>query len=271
MTNSPDFLSQSDLAHLRQLLSQNQLAQAYDELSLRGYQYATLANGVVKGNSFSGRIALEFLGKTAEAQARPLSEAKLAAIRLDMANAYLDTLGLQLNSPMTQISRDISADEAWKFHTAVFQYQGLGPDAWTLNLPFMLMDIDARQVYWESVLNSAGIFEKEVLLGLVTDLIMKQAAVDPFDPVGVEDAWNWLHRLHNLETYQIALQITRSHVDQLATFIITTLADELHNGLDALTIRSILEHLDQILLVKSFKQELLFLQKQLTQPINLYR
>jgi len=271
MTNSPDFLSHSDLAHLRQLLPQNQLAQAYDELSLRGYRYATLANGVVKGNSFSGRIALEFLKKTAEAQARPLSEAELAAIRLVMANVYLDTLGLQLTSSMAQVTRDIKADEAWKFHTAVFQHQGLGPDAWTLNQPFTLMEAEARQIYWESVLNSAGIFEKEVLLGLVTDLIMKQAAVDPFDPIGVGDAWKWLHRLHTLETYQIALQITSSQLDLLATFIITPLADELHNGLDALTIRAILEHRDQILLDKSFKKQLLLLERRLTQPINLDR
>lgn len=256
MTNNPDSLTITDLGYFRQLVAHGLLAQAYDELAAQGYRYATLANGVVKGDTFSGRIALEFLGKTAESQGRPLSEEAVDAVRMAMAIAYLDTLSLQFSDPTALVTRDIVADEAWKFHTDVFQNQGLGADAWTLNLPFVLLEAEARQAYWDAVLDSAGDFEKEVLIGMATNFIVKQAAVDPFAPIEAEEAWKWLHRLHNLDTYLAAVEITGPQLDRLASAIVTTMADKLRNGLDAPTVMSILGHVDQSSFEEPLKTQL---------------
>ena len=263
MMPDPTSLTRNDLSHFRQMLANGQLAQTYEELAARGYRYAELANGVVKGDTFSGRIALEFLEKTAEAQERPLSDADVDAIRKSMANVYLDTLDLQFNSAEALVTRDILADEAWKFHCAVFQNQGLGPDAWTLNLPFTLMEAEARELYWTSVLNSAGDFAKEVLLGLATDFIMKQAALDLFAPIEAEDAWRWLHRLHNLNTYLAAVEITGSQLDRLASVLPETMSGKMQNGLNDLTIKSILDYLDQVSLDEPLKMQLSVLGKRI--------
>ena len=232
------------------------LAQAYDELAAHGYRYAALANGVVKGDSFSGRIALEFLGKTAVAQDRPLSEADVDAIRLAMADAYLDTLSLQASGAAELVTRDVVADEAWKFHSAVFQGQGLGPGAWTLNLPFTLMAAEARQAYWAFMLDSAGDFAKEALLGLATDLVVKQAAVDLSAPKKAADALAWLHRLHNLDTYLAFVETIGPQLDRLAAAILPALADRLQNGLDAPAIDTILGHVGQAYLDEPLKTQL---------------
>ena len=254
--SNPESLTRKNLRHFRQLLVHGQLVQAYDELAARGYRYATLANGVVKGDSFSGRIALEFLEKTAEEVGHPLSEEALDAIRLAMASAYLDTLGLQMNGSATSVTRDILADEAWKFHAVVFQAQGLDPDAWILNLPFKLMEAEARQAYWAAMLNSAGDIAKEVLLGLATDLIIKQAAVDLFAPIVAEDAWRWLHRLHNLDTYLAAAEVTNFQLDLLATALPTMLADKMRDGLDVHTVNSMLGYVAQASIDEPLKTQL---------------
>jgi hypothetical protein len=168
----------------------------------------------------------------------------------------LDTLGLQAGSTAELVTRDIVAEEAWKFHSAVFQGQGLGPDAWTLNLPFTLMEAEARQAYWAFMLDSAGDFAKESLLGLATDFIVKQAAIDLFAPTGAIGAWAWLHRLHNLDTYLAAVEIIGPQIDRLAAVILPTVADKLQNGLDAPTIDSILYHVGQAYLDEPLKTQL---------------
>ena len=256
MAANPAALTKKDLGHFHKLLKRGLLTQAYDELATHRYQYAALANGVVKGDTFSGRIALEFLAKTAEAQDRPLSEADVDAIRLAMAKAYLDTLSLQASRPAALVTRDVVAEEAWKFHSTVFQDQGLGPGAWTLNLPFTLMDAGARQNYWAFMLNSAGDFTKEVLLGLATDFIVKQAAIDLSAPKKAVDALAWLHRLHNLDTYLTAAEIIGPQLDRLAAAILPALADKLQNGLDAPAIDAILGYFDQAYLDEQLKTQL---------------
>ena len=256
MAADPATLTKKDLGHFRKLLKRGLLAQAYDELAAHGYRYAALANGVVKGDTFSGRIALEFLGKTAKAQDRPLSEADVDDIRLAMANAYLDTLGLQASNTAECVTRDVVAEEAWTFHSAVFQGQGLGPGAWTLNLPFTLMEAEARQTYWTFMLDSAGDFAKEALLGLATDLIVKQAAIDIFAPKKAVDSLAWLHRLHNLDTYLTAVEIIGPQLDRLAVAILPALADKLQNGLDAPAIDTILGHIGQTYLDEPLKTQL---------------
>jgi|GEM_PF-2596007 len=63
---TPDSLTGKELGQLRKLAAKGRLTKAYDKLAERGYQYAMLANGVVKGDTFAGRIALEYLEEIAD-------------------------------------------------------------------------------------------------------------------------------------------------------------------------------------------------------------
>jgi hypothetical protein len=51
-----------------------------------------------------------------------------------MANGYIDKLRNQIGSGA--VTRDITAREAWDFHSVVFNQNGLSKDAWTLNSLF---------------------------------------------------------------------------------------------------------------------------------------
>jgi len=262
-------LTKQELNQFRKLLADGKLAKAYDGLAANGYLYAELANGVVKGDTFSGRIALEYLEKTSETQGSSLTEAAIDAIRMAMADAYLNTLGLQLDSEQGLVTRDVLADEAWNFHATVFQNQGLGTEAWTLDLPFKLMEAKARESYWTSVLNSAGDFAKEVMLGLATDFIMKQAALNLFVPITAEEAWKWLHRLHNLETYRAAVEITSAQLDKLASSLPTKVSGKMGNGLDADTVKYILDYIEHAALDGALNKQLSALANLITDPIAL--
>ena len=58
----------------------------------------------------------------------------LDQIKTDMANGYIDKLRNQIGSGA--VTRDITAREAWDFHSVVFNQNGLSKDAWTLNSLF---------------------------------------------------------------------------------------------------------------------------------------
>jgi len=52
-----------------------------------------------------------------------------------MANGYIDKLQNQIGLEEA-VTRDITAREAWDFHSVVFNQNGLSKDAWTLNSLF---------------------------------------------------------------------------------------------------------------------------------------
>lgn len=246
-TKIPDSLTGKEVNQLRKLVAKGRLTKAYDNLAERGYQYAILANGVVKGDSFAGRVALEYLEKVAEEQSVAFAEEQLDAVRQAMADVYLKTLAQQINDTQAKVSRDILADEAWQFHSEVFASQGFAANAWTLHLPFTVMATEARDLYWAATLNSAGDFNKEILLGIAVDFIVKQAAINIFEPGQAHEAIAWLHRLHNLDTYAIAFDAKKSHLESLAANIPASLFNNVKDGVAFTAVRSVITYLNSII------------------------
>lgn len=60
----PDLLNNDDMNYAKRLLEESGPTAMYDYLSSKGYEYATLANGVAKGNSLAGATARQILGYT---------------------------------------------------------------------------------------------------------------------------------------------------------------------------------------------------------------
>lgn len=54
-------LTQEDLVCLEALLQIGQIQEFYSQISLAGFQYPSLALGIVVGNSKSGEIALGYM------------------------------------------------------------------------------------------------------------------------------------------------------------------------------------------------------------------
>ncbi|MBK7901346.1 MAG: hypothetical protein IPJ99_18860 [Betaproteobacteria bacterium] len=215
---TPNVLTQNNLDYARSLLDQGRVSGMYDYLAAQGYQYARLANGVARGDSPAGLIALEFMENTAQAQGHTLSEAEVNSIRGDMANGYLRALQQQLdNSTTDTVSRDITADEAWSFHSDVFQNHHLSADAWTLNTPFeIIVDSAARQAYWQQVLNAAGdpVAEASLSVGTYVSMSINTAITSPEN---ADKARSWLLRLDNLETYADVVGALGLQFDKVAS------------------------------------------------------
>jgi hypothetical protein len=189
----PQTLTQQDLDHVRQLHSNGKLVELYDYLQNRGYQYATLALGVVNGDEFAGFLALEFLQNTV---GRALSENELRGVRLAMADEYIATLQTQLNDDRDHlVRRDVTADEAWDFHSRAFNTLGYGADAWTLNTPFARMTDEERQSIWDQVLANPNDVLGTAWSGIKTAF----AAADLDMSSDRPSWWDWFGRIWDMD------------------------------------------------------------------------
>jgi|GEM_PF-3524168 len=104
----------------------------------------------------------------------------------------------------------------------------------------------ARDLYWTATLNSTGDFHNEILLGVAVDVIVKQAVINVFEPIQTQEAVAWLHRLHNLDTYAIAVEAKKSHLESLAASLPVTLFTNLKDGITFTAVRSIIDYLSSL-------------------------
>jgi subtilisin-like proprotein convertase family protein/Ca2+-binding RTX toxin-like protein len=169
-------LTKTDLDHARSLLESQGPGSMYDFLSARGYKYATLANGVAKGNSVSGEVAINFMKMTASQAGAPLTQEDVKNIRFEMAEAYVEVLLDKLKQNGGVLSSDIDHREGWIFHSDVFQKNGLPSDTWTLNSVFLIMSEGSREGYWQAALDAAGNLPAELSLAARTDVLMATAS-----------------------------------------------------------------------------------------------
>ncbi|QAY88989.1 hypothetical protein [Pseudomonas sp. ACM7] len=67
-----------ELDHAKSLLSSAGPGAMYDYLAAKGYKYAVLANGVAKGDSVAGEVAINFMKMTASDAGHVMSEDDVA-------------------------------------------------------------------------------------------------------------------------------------------------------------------------------------------------
>ncbi|VVO88756.1 hypothetical protein PS874_02061 [Pseudomonas fluorescens] len=182
-----------DLDQARSLLDSGGPGAMYDFLSAKGYKYATLANGVAKGNSVAGAVAINYLLQTASELGVSLSPEVVDKIKFDLASAYHGELKkILLKDGVVEV--DIDHIGGWAIHTEVLKKYGVSPDGWTLNSVFLVMEPGSREPYWRIVLDSAGNVQKELKLSVQTDIMMSTAST-----IGPEEnrklAKSWIDRV----------------------------------------------------------------------------
>jgi hypothetical protein len=182
-------MNTDQLAQARAILTAGRIEDMYAYIAAFGHRYASLASGVARGNMFSGLSALEFLEETARAAGTPLDAAGIQEVRRRMADALLSTLGRIADLSNGQVTREITADEAWGFHNEVFDGLDLPVDAGTMNTPFELMDANERAEIWDSLLESNGRLPWDSIAGLqLTEAVWENSD-------GGGKAWSWFKRL----------------------------------------------------------------------------
>lgn len=105
-------LNAADLACARELLAAHQESKdpspMYDFLASKGDRYARLANGVAKGDSIAGAMAIHYLESVAASHNQPMTASQLNNIRYDMAHGYLNTQQKRLDASPQELSMVIS-------------------------------------------------------------------------------------------------------------------------------------------------------------------
>ena len=172
----PQELKMSDLDYAKGLLASKGPEEMYDYLAAKGYKYATLANGVVKGNSVAGEVAINFMKLTASDLSRAMSDSDVNRVRQQMADAYINVLVDKVDKGTGTLTSDINHREAWDFHSKIFKENGLPADAWTLNSVLLVMSQRSREGYWQAALDAAGSLPAELSLAARTDVLMSTAS-----------------------------------------------------------------------------------------------
>ncbi|CNI10567.1 putative serine protease [Yersinia aldovae] len=198
-------LNAADLAYARQLLEANKESKdpgpMYDFLASKGDRYAILANGVARGDSIAGGMAIHNMERVGGRHNKPLSETHIKNIGYDMAGGYLNTQQSRLdNSPTGIIYGDIDHKQAAQFHNSVFEMYGLPPEAWTLTEVFNAMTKDSRPIYWEQTLSTCGRPFEELKHSFKTYQLMAYSS--SFGPDDTQKSSRaWLDRMDSLPGY----------------------------------------------------------------------
>ncbi|CNJ21697.1 putative serine protease [Yersinia intermedia] len=198
-------LNAADLACARQLLEAHKESKdpspMYDFFASKGDRYAILANGVAKGDSIAGAMAIHNMESVGGRHNKHLTETDIKYIRYDMAHGYLDTQQNRLDESLTGIIYgDIGHEQAAQFHNSVFEMHGLPPEAWTLTEVFNAMTEDSRPIYWEQTLSTGGRPFEELKHSFKTYQLMAYSS--SFGPDDTQKSTRqWLDRMDSLPGY----------------------------------------------------------------------
>ncbi|WET14279.1 hypothetical protein P2W49_17445 [Yersinia intermedia] len=198
-------LNAADLACARQLLEAHKESKdpgpMYDFLASKGDRYAILANGVARGDSIAGAMAIHNMESVGGRHNKPVTETDIKHIRYDMAHGYLDTQQKRLDdSPTGIIYGDIGHEQAAWFHNRVFGDHGLPAEAWTLTEVFNAMTEDSRPIYWEQTLSTGGRPFEELKHSFKTYQLMAYSS--SFGPDDTQKSTRqWLDRMDSLPGY----------------------------------------------------------------------
>lgn len=184
------------LAQIRAQFKAGQLTptQVYSLIERYGYSYTGWAGGVAGANTIAGAAALSYMSNVAADLGKPLTKVQIEKIKQDMAAAYLDTLKGQADATGF-VTRDINAREVWRFHRQVFKENNLPPEAWTLEIPFRLVEQmggPARLEQFWTILRSTGGAYADALVANTTVLALMYGASTSSHPAVRAMASEWL-------------------------------------------------------------------------------
>lgn len=175
------------------------IARMYSDLYDQGYNYAGWAEGVAKGNSFTGSAAIDFLKESYSSGAcEKLSDDQINKIRRDMAQRTLDEYIRISDANGGTLNRDLRYEETKSIHDDVFRQNGLSLENWTLDLPMELI----RQKYgdqtveklWQQVRDTGGDYLDSWIVSSILANFVKGAS-NSRNPEVQDRARKWLQHV----------------------------------------------------------------------------
>lgn len=139
----------------------------YDYFEANNEQYGIIPNGLVKGDSYAGKMATNYLVEKARKDNIILDSNMLKKVQLTVAiNTCKVVLSKFKNKNTEVLSERLTAEDVKKIHKDSFIELGLSEDCWTLSIPFKIIPPEEHnEIYSEMLLNS-GNNQSEVEYGL---------------------------------------------------------------------------------------------------------
>lgn len=153
----------------------------YDYLEANGEMYGVIPNGLVRGDSYAGKMATNYLVERAKQYNIKLDHKDLKRIQVKVAletgQKLLDKFG---DEKTTVLRKKFTIRDIEDIHDNAFTSLNLPKDAWTLSIPLEIISPEKHnQIYSEMLLNS-GSNQNEVEFGLyLMDEMMTEIIKNP--------------------------------------------------------------------------------------------
>ncbi|WP_350024882.1 hypothetical protein [Providencia rettgeri] len=127
----------------------------YDYLESEGSKYAVIANGLIKEQSLSGKVASNFIDTELEKNGINESKIILDKLKLDLAEETILTFISRSDSDGV-IKGDLTSQETQRIHYNAFERNGISRYGWTLTIPYQILPESRHKEIHLEMLKSAG-------------------------------------------------------------------------------------------------------------------
>ncbi len=127
----------------------------YDYLESEGSKYAVIANGLIKEQSLSGKVASNFIDTELEKNGINESKIILDKLKLDLAEETILTFISRSDSDGV-IKGDLTSQETQRIHYNAFERNGISRYGWTLTIPYQILPESGHKEIHLEMLKSAG-------------------------------------------------------------------------------------------------------------------
>lgn len=153
----------------------------YDYLEANNERYGEIPNGLVRGDSYAGKMATNFLVERAREHGVILNYTDLKNIQLKIAIKTCDLLLDKFEYNNTKVLNErMNIFEAKKIHDDSLSDFNLPKEAWTLSIPLQIIPIEKHNEIYNEMISSSGSNKQQVEFGIyLTDEMLTEIIRNP--------------------------------------------------------------------------------------------
>ncbi|USR66045.1 hypothetical protein NFC79_05490 [Providencia stuartii] len=153
----------------------------YDYLETSGDRYGIIPNGLIRGDSYAGKMATNYLIERAKQHGIILKPDDLKRIQYKVALETGYDLLNKFEYEKTEVLRKkLTIQDIERIHDKAFISEGLPKDAWTLSIPLKIIPIEKHDKIYDEMLLNSGSNQNEVEFGLyLMDEMMTEIIKNP--------------------------------------------------------------------------------------------
>lgn len=153
----------------------------YDYLEENNERYSVIPNGLVRGDSYAGKMATNFAIEYAKKNGVILKPNDSKRIQLKVALETRQKLLDKFDDEKTTVLRKkFTIRDIEDIHDKAFTSENLPKEAWTLSIPLQIIPVDKHDEVYKEMLINSGKKQKEVEFGIyLIDEILTEIIRNP--------------------------------------------------------------------------------------------